>query len=224
MRLHAFVYPAQGYDVARMKADDMLRAGFLLAAVTTTLLVVAQLINGLVLDDRYFDLNARAEGNAFTWASVCAAFAAALGASLLGAHLLSAILAFLSLDDLALIHERVGDKVARDGLGLSEELADQFEVVAFFPLFALALLLSWTLAVRVGAVDGERMRLGLVTLGVAVVVEVLGVATRPLEEDGTQWPNRVRVALEEGLELAGWILLASGLLAAVLRRADAAER
>ena len=202
------------------KPDGILRAGLVAAVGVSAVLIVAQLVNGLALDDRYFDLNARAEGNVFTWASVCATFAAALGASLLGRHVLAAILAFLSLDDLALVHERLGDKVARDALGLSEELADQFEVVAFLPLLGLALLIAWQLASRLADADGRRVRLGLMTLGSAIVVEILGVFTRPLEEDGTRWPNIIRVAVEEALEVGGWALLASGLLAGALRRAD----
>jgi hypothetical protein len=39
--------------------------------------------------------------------------------------------------------------------------------------------------------------------------------TRPLSEDGHEAPDDLRVAVEEGLELGGWVLAAAALTAAV---------
>ena len=49
----------------------------------------------------------------------------------------------------------------------------------------------------------------------SIPAEIFGVVTRWLEENGTGAPEDLRVAVEEGLELDGWILAAVGLTTAV---------
>ena len=60
--------------------------------------------------------------------------------------------------------------------------------------------------------DGA-VRFGLGLLVASIPVEIVGAATRKLAEEGTDVPETLRVTLEEGLELGGWILLAAGLTA-----------
>jgi hypothetical protein len=47
----------------------------------------------------------------------------------------------------------------------------------------------------------------------AVVSEALGILTKLVEEHGIESPHRLRAGLEEGLELAGWVLIAAALIA-----------
>ena len=49
----------------------------------------------------------------------------------------------------------------------------------------------------------------------AVACEVVGVVTKPLDRRGIAWPDILRVGIEEGIELAGWIVASAGLTALV---------
>jgi hypothetical protein len=60
--------------------------------------------------------------------------------------------------------------------------------------------------------------LALALLGAAVVIEIV---TAPFSVDD-RWPHDAGGAVEEGAELAGWLLLAAGLAAITLDAADGA--
>ena len=127
--------------------------------------------------------------------------------------LLAAAFAFLSLSDAIELHERAGERVFRQGLGISKAIASQGELLFYTPIFAFAVLGVWSLARQAPRTVGRIGRAGLVTLGVAIALELVGVGTKRLGDEGLV--NQVRNGLEDASEIVGWTLLAT-FMAAVL--------
>jgi hypothetical protein len=167
-------------------------------------------------------LNSDAEDNVWAWASSAATFAAAFAALLLAAAeparargrlLLAGLLALFSLDDAVQLHEDYGEEFTQDVLGLSEVASHAVWPALFFPALALAVVLLAREARRAG---GRLILVGIGLLAAGVGLE----ATAYLLESET-WPGALEIALEESAELAGWILIATGLAAALMApRAD----
>jgi hypothetical protein len=208
--------PAEPTDLDST-ADQLLRISGALAIAGAGFLLVGGLVDYFLFDERIEDLNPKLEGNLLTWLSVVAvfggAFAAALHALILPGRrgqfaALAAIFAFLSLDDMVQIHERVASK-------LEPLFFEHIESVIFLPLFVAAFLIVWRLAREVPARAGQFLRVAMLLLVAAVVVDLFATVTMNLEEEGTPWPHAVRIAIEEALELSGWILV-SGTLTTVL--------
>jgi len=203
-------------------SDRLVRTGVVLAVAGAAAQTLIHLVNLFLLGDRYYHLDVSAEQTAFSWASTVATFAAACAALLLAARpdlphrrlmlLLGASLAYLSLDDFVELHERLGNWVG-DELGLPEAVGPRIWVLVYLPvLVAAALLLVW--AARMSPPRPQRYQfVGLGLLVAAVLSEGLGVFTKLLEEHGIETPHRLRAGLEEGLELAGWIVIAAALTA-----------
>jgi hypothetical protein len=196
--------------------------GFRIALFAALALVVAHLGNEWVLDDRVEGLDADVEGNGFTWASSVSTFAVALTAALHAAAVekqrreftvLAALTLWFSLDDVAIIHERLGLKLGEDVLGLSESVAVRLWLLVYLPLLVLAAVILWQIARDASPPADRAIRMGLGLLVVSIPVEIVGAATRELAEEGTDLPNDLRIAIEEALELGGWVLIASGLTA-----------
>lgn len=191
-----------------------------LAVAASTLLIAGHLLNELAFDGSVGELSAKAEGNGLTWASTVAAFGGALAAGLAGllvrAHrvklgLLAAALALISFDDLVRVHERLGGRVA-EYLDLPDAIAEGVELLLLGPLLLTVLVAGWLLAAQLPTALGGRLRVGLGLLLGAAAVEVFGAPTRAAAEAGTGWPNELRIALEEGIELAGLIMVAGALV------------
>lgn len=205
------------------RSDRVLRAGVVLAVAGVAVQTVAHLVNLFVLDDRYSSLDVSGEHTAFAWASSIATFGAACAALLLAARpdthsrrlmaLMGVLLAYLSLDDYVEVHERLGTWT-EDALGLPEAVGPRIWLLVYLPVLATAaLLLLWS--ARNAPPRARRYQAaGIALLIAATLSEGVGVLTKLLEEHGFESPHRLRAALEEGLELAGWIVLAAGLAAA----------
>ncbi len=97
-------------------AERIVAVGLVLALVAAVGQTIVGLVNGLVFDGRYGQLDLDREFNVFAWASSAATFAAAFAALLAAIALdeararwatLAAILAFFSADDLLVLHERL---------------------------------------------------------------------------------------------------------------------
>ena len=198
--------------------------GVLLAAVAVAIQTVAHLTNEFLLDDRVEGLDADVEGNVFTWASSAATFTLAVGALLHALafverrreySLLAALAAFFSLDDAIQVHERLALRVGEDLLGLSEHVAVRLWIVFYLPLLLIVAAVVWIVSQHLWTPAGRMMRLGLAALVASIPAEVAGLVTRPLAARGTQAYDALRVAVEEGLELGGWVLAAAGLFAGV---------
>lgn len=205
-------------------AKRLLLVGALLAAVVCTVQTIAHLVNHFAFDGEIFNLDADAEGNAFTWANSVAMFAAGFAAlviAIVGSRrrwqlvALASVLVLFSLDDAVQIHERFGYEV---GQALADELpfyvSVRFWLVVYMPLLVAAAWLLWVASREADREPRLFIRAGLGMLVAAIVVEAAGLGTKWLETRGVAWPDASRIALEEALELGGMIVIAAGLSAA----------
>jgi hypothetical protein len=202
----------------------LLRVGVLLAAGVVAFQTVAHLSNEFLFGDRIEGLDADIEGNVFTWASSVATFTLATVAFLHAVvfsdrrrefSLLAALCVLFSVDDAVQAHERLGLKVGEDLLGLPDFIAVRLWLVMYLPLLLLAGALLWLVAEQLWDPAARMLRVGLALLVASIPLEIVGAATRWLEEQGTSLPNDLRIAVEEGLELGGWMIAAVALLTAV---------
>jgi hypothetical protein len=194
------------------------------AIAALVLELLAHVANEWLLDGRVANLNAGAEANAPTWASSVATFAAALAVVLLlvaDGHrrldllLLAALLAWFSLDDIIEAHERVsGELEVLESL--PEYVRTRLWLPVYLPLLGLAALLLLRIAAEAPARAARFVRAGLLLLVVGIAFEVVGLSTKWLAEQDVLWPDDIRVGLEEGIELSGWIAVATGALAAAI--------
>jgi hypothetical protein len=120
-----------------------------------------------------------------------------------------------SLDDVIQLHERAALRVGEDVLGLPDYLAVRLWLVFYLPLLLLAGLMLWVVAEQLWPAAARTLRFGLALLVASIPVELAGAVTRWLAERGTDVPEDFRVAVEEGVELGGWILVAAALVAGV---------
>lgn len=197
--------------------------GSLFAFVAVVIQTATHLINVLLFDGRWEKLNVDVELGVFSWASSSATIAAAFAAAVLaigtraGLRLwaLVLVLTYFSLDDAVVIHERFGDSWAT-AVGLPGDPLRLLWVGALAPLLAAAFVLIWALARESTGVIRRVLIIGLASLVTAVVAEV--VAANLVAAGWAQTaPHLVEVVVEEGAELGGWILIASGLMARVVR-------
>ena len=193
----------------------LLRITAVLAIAAAAAVTVGGIANHFLLGNRIADLDPELELSLNNWVTVVASFTGALAAALHALILparrqwfgvLAVIFAFLSLDDLVRLHERIGESV-----GLFENV----ETVLFMPVFGAALLIVWALAREASGDAGRFLRVGLILLVAAVLVDLGSTITHALERAGIAWPQPTRVAIEEGLEVSGWILVSGALVAAV---------
>jgi hypothetical protein len=211
-------------QTAERVGAQLLRIGAGAAVVSVAVQTLAHLANEFLLDDRVEGLDADVEGNVFTWASSAAVFGVALAALLHAVAirerrrefaLVLGVATLFSLDDATQIHERIALKVGEGLLGLPDYAAVRLWLLFYLPLLLLMGALLWVLAEHVWAPAGRMVRVGLALLVASIPVEFAGLVTRPLSERGHEAPDHLRVAVEEGLELGGWVLAAAGLTAAV---------
>jgi hypothetical protein len=162
-------------------------------------------------------LDADAEHTVFSWMGSAVTFAAALACVLLAAPSfargrllvpLGGLVAFLSLDEAVSVHERIGIRIA-DLFDLSITWSRVIWPAVYLPLM-LAVLALLVAAVRTAPRDTSRLVLvGLGCLSAAVAAEIVSA---PLSTAVDAFTEALVVAVEEGLELAGWGLIATGLL------------
>jgi hypothetical protein len=79
------------------------------------------------------------------------------------------------------------------------------------PLLALAAVLLWRAAAEAGGRTGNVVRAGLVLLVAAVAFEAATPVLFQFDWGQNSIPYETEVVVEEGCELSGWILVASGL-------------
>lgn len=176
--------------------------------------------NALLLDSSLLDPNDEAS----VFQPVNAAVTAAAGAAAAvraarGPHqraryaLLAVVLVAFAADDMLVVHERIGEAVGAGLLGLPDHLAVRMWVVLLLPLLAAAFLVLVVEAARLRGGVGLLLASGLAALVAAVGVEVAGAVTRDpafIERVGGK-PETLRLLVEEGLELGGWVLVAGAL-------------
>lgn len=192
-----------------------------LAIATAGVVTLGGIVNHFAFDDGIPDLDAGREGSLNNWVPVVVSFSGALAAALhaffvaarrVAFGVLAALFAFLSLDDQVQLHERVAENLDGRLEALPRAIADHFETVIFAPIFGLTLVVGWAIARGVPARLGRTLRVGLILLVAAVVVDLGSTITRDLAREGTAWPQATRIAFEEGLEVSGWILASAALV------------
>ena len=198
--------------------ERILRIGLVIAIVGTLVQTASELVDYFAFDLDVWNLNIDADNNAFAWASSVAQFAAAFCCALLAiagwwsSRLLLAltlILAFFSLDDIVRFHEDLAFEFREDVLGVQVAYGRIIWPIMFFPLLAAAFLLLWRFGDRAAARSGWFIRLGLVMLVLAVFAE-MGSTTIGGDSENTL-PYVLEVVVEEGLELAAWVLIATAM-------------
>jgi hypothetical protein len=201
--------------------DRVLSVAVAIALVGVTVQTLVHLVNAAV--DGGTQLNVNAEHNAMAWAGSAAMFSAAFAAALhailmqqrqLSYAFLASVFAFFSLDEVILVHERLA-AWALGVVGVSTSWDSVLWPVLYSPVAGLCLVLLLALARGAPARCGRFIRIGLVLLVTAVTAEMVSAPVSTFENaDG--WPHIVEGAFEEGAELAGWILIAAGLMASTL--------
>ena len=202
-------------------AHAALRVCMPLAVLAAVVQGVVHLVNVLGFDGRSGMLNADADQGVFTWASASSTFAAGLGAAMLAAlvrerrmHLLllAVLLAGFSLDDAVAFHERI----SVGAIGPIEHGGRILWPAVTMPLLALVFVLM--ACVGAAAPRALRRALGasLVMLVLAVGLEVGSSLLFEVGSDHGEPLYESEVAVEEGLELAAWMLAAGALAAGVI--------
>jgi hypothetical protein len=192
---------------------------FLIAAAAAILQSVGHLTN-FAFDADIEALNADGEQNVVSWASSMSTFAAgfflflpAVAAGALDRVTLALVgaITFFSLDDALSIHERLAER-SIDVLDAEVSLQRIVWPIVYLPSLVFVFVMLWRMAQANSGPMGTAIKVGLMLLVAAVVAEVTS-ALYLGEGDEEAWANVVEVTLEEGAELAGWILIAGALAA-----------
>ena len=208
-------------------SDRIVDVGIVFAIVGVTVQTATHALNAVLDGSQYLSVNG--EGNPITWAHSVAIFAAAFVCMVHATALverrgewaaMAAILAFLSFDEMLVVHERAVGRVL--------ELLDYPIVwdsviwpVLYLPLLGALVLLLVGVAGPAPARPGRLVLVGLGFLGAAVAAEIVSA---PISGAGDYWPHALEGAVEEGAELAGWILITTGLTAITLAEFLASSR
>ena len=220
--------PAAGGAPPTDPVPRLVRAGVALAVVAVVVQTVSHVGNAVVLDGRLGLATADGDTTAWSWASAAATGAVALLLALRrlvlgGAAPLEWVgvagLAFLSQDDTNAYHERLST-VYRAVPWLPDHSGRLVWPLLFLPLLALVLLVLVRTARALRPPARRLVEVGLGLLVAAVVLEMTSVVLVNLVEDPDDWRRLLQVAVEEGLELAGWVLVAT---AAAVGVVDAAR-
>lgn len=201
----------------------VLRAGIWLAVAAVAVQTVLHLANLVLFGSRFTILDVESDVSLWAWASTAAEAAAAATAALLAILprriawrlvLLAALLAFLSADDILTIHERI----SVEQLGPIPHASRLVWVLVFAPILGLTGLLLVLESRRVPVSIGRVLVAGLVMLVVAVAMEATTPVLFALGFDHGSVPYELEAVVEEGLELAGFIAIWTGLAATVVHR------
>ncbi|TDU87391.1 hypothetical protein EV138_0914 [Kribbella voronezhensis] len=209
--------PVTGSQTAAgLTRSRILRFAWITSVALSAVLAVSHLVNTLVLDGRFGILDADKDQSIMGWTGVAveAAVAAVLGLLAAGSvrpatlTFCAATVAFLSFDDFIQIHERIG--------GLLSPFPHAGRLLwplLYLPLLAALLVQLWRVAENADPAERALVRAGLLALVLAVGLEFCS----PLLFAGGQGRGtpgyEIEVAIEECLELAGWLWIGGGLAA-----------
>jgi len=185
----------------------------------------------VAFDLRFAMINADSDLSAFAWMSSVTTFGAALLLCLLAIVRptrawplvpLAGAVAFMSLDDMVGLHERVSS--LQTTAGPIEHFARIFWPLVFMPLLAATFVGLFAVAAGLRTGPARALLAGLALLVVAIALEMASPILFALGSDHGELAYELEVALEEGAELAGWILVSTGLAAALLTSSPPAAR
>jgi hypothetical protein len=196
--------------------ERLIRVGVLFAVVGVAIQTSIHTLNAALDGGHYFSVNG--EGNPITWGHSAVIFAGAFVCTLHATTLtlrrlewvaMAVILAFLSFDEMLIVHERVVEGVL-DVLNVPIVWDSVVWPVLYLPVLGVLVLLLVGVARSVPGRVGRLVLVGLGFLAAAVSAEVLSA---PISTGGDSWLHSVEGAVEEGAEFAGWILITTGLTA-----------
>jgi hypothetical protein len=200
--------------------DSILAVTVMLAACAAGFQGVAHVANAALFEYSVQLLDADYDHSAFGWAGSAATIAGlpaalllvALNRSSRGSFMaLAGALCFLSLDDAVFLHERVAELDTTLGLGSAG--GRLVWPVLYLPLLAGVLFVLLTVARQAPVAAGTQLGAGAGMLAVAIAFEVCSYGLVRVGFGFRDWPFAIEIVLEEGLELAGWILIAGALTA-----------
>jgi hypothetical protein len=195
--------------------------GIVLTVVAVVIQSAAHIFNVWALDNYWDALNADSDTGGGAWASSGLEFASACFVLLLAACAtawewplvsLAGILAFFSLDDVIQVHERVS-RLALD-LHLWAHAGRLVWPIIFLPLLVASFGGLWFVAHEAGGAAWRLIVIGLGLLVLAVGLEIAAQGLFVLDVGRLDAPFVAEVVVEEGAELMGWGLIATGLAAA----------
>lgn len=208
-------------------ADRVARYGVVLTLVAVAGQSVVHLVNLAFFDLGFALLNVDYDFSAFSWAATSATFTGGVMLLLLAvvrqddARLalgLAFAMAFLSLDDATQIHERISE-LGPDVLPI-EHAARTFWPLVYLPFLALVFAGLTMFAARLPRVPARILLIGLLLLAGAVLLEALSPALFALGLDHGDLGYEVEAVTEEGMELGGWMLVATALASTLVGRPD----
>jgi hypothetical protein len=217
---------------AQREVRSLVRTGVVLACLAVTVQTALYLVDVYAFDRRIAAFDVDAEGGLTAWAGSMATFSAGLVALLLlfvGASPrltlagFAAASTFLSLDDALALHERLFAAITR-ALDVSTAYARLWPVF-YIPLLAWGAAIVLRLARTKIWLVRRVLIAALILLVCAVALEIGSFALVQIAHvNETAWPYTLEVSLEEAAELAGWILLTTGLAADLLVQSAALNR
>jgi hypothetical protein len=182
---------------------------------------VGHVVDWLVFDLRVTLLDADSDGCIYAWIATVSIFLAAIGFFVIDRFIrpvgfrrfLAPVLAFLSLDEMVAIHEHLG-RVAV-WAGYSEDAGRVIWPLVYLPLIGGVAILLWRFAAATAPKGGRFVRLSLVFLGAAVLMEM--ASTKLADGQHGRWAYQLEVIVEQNLELVGWALIGLAVVAAAVR-------
>ena len=209
-----------GLTIIARRQHSLVVTGVVLALLAVAIQTVLYLADVYVFDRRVGTFDVDTEGGFPAWAASVAIFSTGFVALLLSVVESSRLLrllglaaaaTFLSFDEALGVHERLGLAVT-EALDVSDTYLRIAWPVVYLPLLAAVAALVFELARASTGPARRLLTIGLVVLAGAVALEVAGLALDLVPSlTDTAWLYTLEIALEEGAELLGWLLLTTGL-------------
>jgi hypothetical protein len=205
---------------SRALIDRVAAGGGLFAVAAVAVQTTVHGLNAMLTDDGYWSVNS--ENNPIAWAHAAAIFSSAFVCAL---HALlveqrrttltvaAILLAFLSVDEAIQVHERLIGRVL-DWTGLSATWDSVLWPIVYLPVCAV---LAWALWRVSDQAPWPAARLLVGGLGLLVVAVLAEMVSAPWSDEDGGAVHTVEGAFEEAAELGGWIAVATGLTAVLLR-------
>lgn len=206
----------QSEEFGQVALERLIRVGLTFAVAGVAIQTAIHSLNDVLGGGQYLSVNG--EGNPITWGHSAVIFAAAFVCTLHATTLrwrrlewvaMALILAFLSFDEMLLVHERVVAAVL-EVLNVPMVWDSVVWPVLYLPVLGVLVLLLVGVALSIPGRVGRLVLVGLGFLAAAVAAEVLSA---PVSTSEDSWLHSLEGAIEEGAELAGWILITTGLTA-----------
>jgi hypothetical protein len=219
--------PERALEFSLWSQRSIVHAGYAVALVLVAIQSIGHLVNAIVLDGEASNLNADEEGNALAWLNSVVIYTGALMALTLAVveprlraplAFLAAAFAFFSLDEVIGLHELAAERVRADLLELPAGFVSLLWPVILMPLLAAVFVAMLIAARRLTPPAARAIRVGLVLLVAAVLTEAASTGLLVEDRSTEDGLYSFEVLVEEGAELAGWVLVATALAAGAYER------